>query len=183
MRRTVEEALAELRSQIGRWAQEGPRPGVHFFVYPPEWEALMLHRLPDFARECEKANCPIELVNVGQSFLAEVEGTPGLADLLAESDRLNPRQLMQDLNVLAQRAIRGALSTASDRHSIARVIVNTGALGAFASYSAVANEAAADPTAVGLEIPCVVAFPGEDDEHGLSLLHLRRDANYRVPRI
>src|SRR5438105_4524388 len=103
MRRTVEEALGELRSQIGRWAEDGPQVGIYFFVYPAEWEAQMLNRLPGFARECEAVGWPIELVDVGQRLLADIDATPSLAESLVESERLNPRQTMQDLNLLAQR--------------------------------------------------------------------------------
>lgn len=183
MRRTVGEALADLRSQIARWARDGAPPGVHFFVYPPEWEALMLRRLPDLVQECAAAGSPIDVVDVGESFLNEIEGATGLADLLAESERLNQRQMMSDLGVLAQRAIRAALRAPNEPPCLARVIVNTGALATVTSYSAVANEASADPAAAGLPLPCVFAFPGDDDERGLSLLHLRTDSNYRVPRI
>ena len=63
----------------------------------------------------------------------------------------------------------------------ARILVNAGSLAAFISYSAITNEfygASTRPPG-----PIVIAFPGDADERSLSLLRLRADSNYRVPRI
>jgi len=62
------------------------------------------------------------------------------------------------------------------------LLVNTSALGTFVSYSALTARLYGDE-GEGLGASAVLAFPGESDEGALNLLRLRRDTNYRVPRI
>ena len=69
---------------------------------------------------------------------------------------------------------------------MSRLLVNAGALGAFVSYSSLANalDGASPASSEGhVGAPTVLAFPGESDARSLSLMNLHPDANYRVPRI
>ena len=48
MRRSIGDALLALRTQVKAWS-EGAPADIRVFVYPPEWEAMMLQRLPAWA--------------------------------------------------------------------------------------------------------------------------------------
>ncbi len=48
MRRSIDQALLDLRGHVSEWGRRGARPGIWVFVYPPEWEATMLERLAAF---------------------------------------------------------------------------------------------------------------------------------------
>ena len=72
MRRTIEDALLALRQQVQAWAGGAPAD-VRVFVYPPEWEALMLARLPIWADARAAEGLAVELVDVGQEFAAQVD--------------------------------------------------------------------------------------------------------------
>ncbi len=105
MRRSIEDAFADLRAALAYWARSGAKPGIRIFVYPPEWEARMLTRFPRFAQECASV-CPLEVVDVGQGFLAEVERRKGFVEQLTELEREGPQRALHDLGVVAQRYLR-----------------------------------------------------------------------------
>jgi hypothetical protein len=179
MRRTLEQAFEALRMQIRSWAQGEAKPDLRVFVYPPEWEALVLSRIPTFAERCAAEGEPIELVDLGQSFLRELRGRDGMIERLEELDR---DELLHDLGWIATTQLRRIIRTPLGDHTICRVLTNAGALGTFVSYSSVANEFSGGSG--DADVPAtVLAFPGEGDERSLNLLRLRVDTNYRVARI
>jgi hypothetical protein len=51
------------------------------------------------------------------------------------------------------------------------------------SYSAVTNELYGAKGEAGPAAPAIIAFPGEADDRSMNLLGLRRETNYRTPRI
>jgi hypothetical protein len=184
MRRSVEEAFAALRQQVSAWAGGSRSPELRVFVYPPEWEAVMLARFPSFAADCAKAGWPIEMIDVGAEFLAEIERRRGFVERLAERERADVRQVLHDLGVLAERYLERKLGAEMSSPAVCRLLVNTSALGTFVSYSALTSRLYGDQSSgEGLGGCAVLAFPGESDEGALNLLRLRRDTNYRVPRI
>src|SRR3972149_7855538 len=87
MRRSVDDALLALREQIRAWASGRTEPDVRVFVYPPEWEALMLQRLPQFAADRAAEGTPIEIVDVAQAFREVVEERGVEAQLAALAER------------------------------------------------------------------------------------------------
>ena len=178
MRRTIDEAFLALRAAINAWASGDARPDARVFVYPPEWEATVLARFPRFARELAAAGCPVELVDVGACFLQEIERRKGMPELLAGVERRGHRELLHDLGELARWALARQLRAPLVPPRICRLLINTGSLATFVSYSAILNDLYNETPA-----PCVLAFPGEGDERSLNLLGLREDTNYRVPRI
>lgn len=176
MKRTLDQAVEALRNQVRTWADGVAQPELRVFVYPPEWEPLMLARLAEFAEQCAQEGEPVAVEDVGQGFLRELEVRDGLIERLTELERAD---LLHDLGWVGasylKRTIRQPLP------EVCRILVNTGSLGSFVSYSAVANEVGAGGER---ELPpTVLAFPGEADERSLNLLGLRADSNYRVPRI
>lgn len=179
----MEQAFLDLRAHVAEWARGEARPGLRVFVYPPAWEATMLDRFPAFAEECAAAGWPTELVDVGQRFLADLARRKGLAERLGEQEQRGAEQPLHDLGVLAERCLTRVLSTPLEAPLVARILVNTGALGTFVSYSAILNALHDDGSGRGSGAPNVLAFPGEGDERSLNLLGLRVDTNYRVPRI
>ena len=186
MRRSVDQAFLDLRAHITQWAKGGTKPGLRIFVYPPEWEAVMLARFPQFADECAHAGYPLHVVDVGQGFRHEIERRTGFIDQLSALERQRPERVLHDLGEIAQRYLRRLLVSPLEPPHAVRLLVNTGALGSFVSYSGVANALSDGGVGDGgqsLEAPTVIAFPGEGDDRSLSLLRLRADTNYRVPRI
>lgn len=178
MKRTIDDAFMALREAVDAWATGASAPGVRVFVYPPEWEAAMLARFPQFAAEMEAVGNPVALVDVGARLLREVEEREGVADLLVEVERKRRRMLLHDLGELARLALRHQLTASLEPPAVCRLLVNTGALATFVSYSAIINDLYnATPAA------SVLAFPGEGDDRSLNLLRLREDTNYRIPRI
>lgn len=182
MRRSAEQALLDLRQHLENWATSGAKPGIHIFVYPPEWEARMLARLPGLVEEIA-ARVPLSLIDVGQGFLAEIERRPGFVERLASLEGQSTERLLHDLGEIAHRYLTRLLGAPLEPPALARLLVNTGALGTFVSYSAITNALHGDGAASSIGAPTVLAFPGEGDERQLNLLRLRADANYRVPRI
>ena len=180
MRRSFDDALLALREQIRAWASGRTEPDVRVFVYPPEWEALMLQRLPQFAADRAAEGTPIEIVDVAQAFREVVEER-GVEAQLAALEKRAQKQLLDNLRVLGNEAVEGALRAPPAAGVVCRLLVNTGALAAFVSYSAITNELHGSSEAP--MIPVAIAFPGEADERSLNLLGLRPDTNYRVPRI
>lgn len=184
MRRSIEQAFLALRQQILAWARGEVPPDVRVFVYPPEWEAMMLARFPAFAEACTADGAPAALVDVGQLALAEVERRPGLVERLTSLEADAPERVRHDLSVLAGRAVLRVLKAPLEPPVVCRLLVNTGALGTVVSYSAITNDLfGSEPGAAGVSAPAVLAFPGEGDDRSLNLLGLRADTNYRVPRI
>lgn len=180
MRRSVDDALLALREQIKAWASGRTEPDVRVFVYPPEWEALMLQRLEEFADACAADGMPIEVIDVAQAFRAVVEER-GVEAQLGALEKRAQNQLLANLRVLGTEAVEGALRAPRPDGVVCRMLVNTGSLAAFVSYSAITNEL--HGSSEGAPVPVVIAFPGEADERSLNLLGLRPDTNYHVPRI
>ena len=184
MKRTMEEALNALQQKILSLQRGGSRANVSVFVYPPEWEAVMLARFSSFAQECEARGCPVGLVDLGQGLLTEIERHKGLEESLVGLETHNPVNLLHDLSIVAERYLKRIMKSSPEAPMICRLIVNTGALATLVSYSAIANELAGSPAgAEGGPLPCILAFPGDGDEKFLNLLRLRADTNYRAPRI
>lgn len=182
MRRSIDEAFADLRAHLQEWVTSGARPGIRIFVYPPEWEARMLSRFPQLAQECA-AVCPLEVVDVGQGFLAEVERRKGFVEQLTALETERPERPLHDLGVVARRYLERVLASAPTPPASARLLVNTGTLGTFVSYSSLTNALHDAGVEGGVALPTVLAFPGEGDDRSLNLMGLRADTNYRVPRI
>ncbi|HUX86803.1 MAG TPA: hypothetical protein VMW65_07355 [Chloroflexota bacterium] len=182
MRRSADQAFADLRRHLEDWKQAGAKPGLRIFVYPPEGEPRMLARFPLFAKEIG-STVPISIVDVGQEFLAELERRNGLVDRLTRLEHEGTERLLRDLGELAHRYLTRLLATPLDPPALVRLLVNTGALGTFVSYSAITNALHGDGPARTVAALTVIAFPGEGDERQLNLLGLRADTNYRVPRI
>ncbi len=182
MRRSLDEALVQLRQHLEDWTSGGGRPGVRIFVYPPEWEPRMLERFPVFAQEMA-GKIPIALVDVGQGVLMEIERRKGFTERLSELERHGSERVLHDLGEVAHRYLTKLLAMPLDAPARVRLLVNTGSLGAFVSYSAITNAVHGDGPAITIAVPTIIAFPGEGDERQLNLLRLRADTNYRVPRI
>lgn len=179
MRRSIDDALLALREQVKAWAAGAPND-VRVFVYPPEWEAQILARLPAWAKARADEGYAVDVVDMGRAF-REVVRRRRAETAIAGLERRAPAQAMESLRGLAREAIVGAIRQPLEAPRVARLIVNTGSLATISSYSAITNEfhgAAERPPA-----PVAIAFPGEGDDRALSLLNLRPDANYRVPRI
>src|SRR2546429_3378839 len=103
MRRSIDQAFLDLRQQLLQWRNADGRPEIRIFVYPPEWEALMLDRFPKFAEECA-GHCPISLVDLGQGFLGEVERRRGFIDRLGSLEaQAGPERVLHDLGEIARR--------------------------------------------------------------------------------
>ncbi len=182
MKRSIDQAFIDLRHDLEEWVRSGAKPGIRIFVYPPEWEARMLARFPSFAKELA-ATVPLSLVDVGQGFLAELERRKGFVDRLATLEGQDAERLLSDLGEIGQRSLTRLLGTPLEPPAVVRLLVNTGALGTFVSYSAITNALHGDGPACCVAAPSVLAFPGEGDARQLNLLRLRADTNYRVPRI
>lgn len=178
MRRSMEDSFMALRQKVREWAGDRSRPDIWVFVYPPEWEAPMLARFPYFARTCAEEGWPVALEDVGQGFLQEVQRRKGFADRLVETEQSNPAGLLHDLGVVANRYLTRLFAAPLEPPLVCRILINTGTLGAFVSYSAITNELCGNVAS-----PSVLAFPGEGDDRSLNLLRLRLDTNYRVPRL
>jgi hypothetical protein len=179
MKRTPDQAIDSLRSQVRSWAKCEARPDLRVFVYPPEWEAAMLPRLALFAEQCGAEGEPVELVDLGQGFLGEVTQREGLVERL---QALGRDDLLNDMGWIAATYLKRLIRSALPPTMICRILVNSGSLGTFTSYSAVANELGGGATEPSIPAT-VLAFPGEGDDRSLNLLGLRVDTNYRVPRV
>ena len=184
MQRTIDQAFLDLREQVGHWARAEARPDVRFFVYPPEWEPLVLARFPSFVETCAQDGHPVDLVDVGQGFLAEINRRRTLVERWTAMESRDTPWVRHDLGEMARTYLKRVLTEPLEPPAVGRILINTGALGTFVSYSAVTNELQGSPaSAGGVRAPAVLAFPGEGDERSLSLLGLRRDTNYRAPRV
>jgi hypothetical protein len=178
MRRMLDDVLQALREHLRAWAMHQAHPDVRVLVYPPEWEAAMLAKLPTFAAECTEAGMPLELVDVGQQFRAELERRPQRLAALLRDDAAGKISVLRDLGMIAAPLVAGLIQAELTPPAICRILTNTGTLATFTSYSAIVNrlyDAVAAPT--------VLLFPGEGDDRALNILGLRADPSYRVPRI
>jgi len=182
MKRSLDQAVSDLRAHITGWLAGGARPGVRVFVYPPEWEAAMLPRLTALAAESATAGTPLDIVDVGQGFLAELEQS-GLVDPLTGTDADASEWMLHDLGEVALQYLSAVVATPPASGHVARMLVNIGALATFVSYSALISGIGDAPSPDLVALPTIIAFPGEGDERSLNLLRLRSDTNYRVPRI
>lgn len=179
MRRSLEDVLLALRQQLQAWAA-GASPDVRVLVYPPEWEALLLSRLPQWVSAREAEGLDVEVIDLGQAFRQRILDRD-LAEDLAGLERRSLRQALSDLGTIADAVVEGCITRPAPSARHTRLLTNSGSLAAFVSYSTITNAyygAAKRPAC-----PVVIAFPGEADERSLSLLGLRADSNYRVPRI
>jgi hypothetical protein len=179
VKRTLEQAFQALHDQVAAWGSREMRPDLRIFVYPPEWEALVLARMPAFAESSAGEGLPVMVEDVGQGFLAEIDRRKGFVDRLSTAER---DELLHDLGWVAAGYLRKAMKAPLELPAVCRILVNTGSLGTFVSYSSIANELGGEGS--GSTLPAtVLAFPGEGDDRSLNLLRLRVDTNYRVPRI
>lgn len=180
MRRTVNETLEALQRQVKSWA-DGAAPDLRVMVYPPEYEAAMLQRLPPFANELSEAGHPIDVVDIGQRFAESLEANPTRLTSIVKLESEKPDRAAEDLGVLAQRVVHQTLQAELPDKAVCRVLINVGSLATLVSYSAITNEYFGSSER---QAPAtVIAFPGEGDERSLNLLNLRVDTNYRVARI
>jgi hypothetical protein len=182
MRRSLDQAFIDLRQRLLEWARSKPKPDVHIFVYPPEWEARMLARFPRFAEDLAP-QAPIDLVDVGHAFVGEIERRKGLVARLTAVEGQSTGRLLHDLGEIAHQYLTRLLAAPLPPPAVARLLINTGALGTFVSYSTITNALHGDVSGSSVAAPAVLAFPGEGDERELNLMRLRSDTNYRVPRI
>jgi hypothetical protein len=128
MRRTIDEAFRDLWEQVGAWALGHAKPGLRVFVYPPEWEPVMLSRFRAFADDCAATGRPVTLVDVGQAFLAELERRTGFVERLAQVERESRDRLLHDLGVIGRRAVEKVLREPHEPPAVCQVLINTGAL-------------------------------------------------------
>ncbi len=180
MKRSMDQALQDLRQQIGVWASGDAKPDVRVFVYPPEWEATMLQRFTRLAEDYRNEGHPIEVIDVGAGFAAEIEQRRDMADRLTQQELVGVHRILQNLGALSSRYLDTTLNTPIEPPYVCRLLINTGSLATFTSYSAITNGLHGRDLLTG---PTVIAFPGESDEQSLNLMRLRADTNYRVPRI
>ena len=178
MRRTLDDTLLALREHLQAWAWHQARPDVRVLVYPPEWEAAMLARVPSFASECATAGLPIELVDIGHRFLDELERRPHRLEMLLRDDASRKATVARDLGMIAASLLTQVIQADLAPPAICRILTNTATLATFTSYSAVLNR-----LYDGVTTPVVLLFPGEGDDRALNILGLRSDPSYRVPRI
>lgn len=181
MRRSAEDAILALRTQITDWATGAAKPDLRILAYPPESEPDMLRRIRILAEDLAADGRAIDLVDAGELLLKAVSVRPGLRERLEEVDRRDPKAAYGDLSVIARNAIERLLRAPLAPAVVARVVVNTGALATLVSYSQITSDLFGTDSALGGAT--VLAFPGDADERSLNLLHLRVDTAYRAPRI
>ena len=179
MKRDFDMALMDLRRALIEWVRNGARPGIRIFVYPPEWEARMLAQFPSFVEQVRN-DITIDIEDVGAGFLAEMERPPSR---VCRMESLRRSELLHDLGEIGSRYLRRIMRQPLEAGDHVRLLVNTGSLGTFVSYSAITTDLYGDGPQQRVAAPTVIAFPGEGDETQLNLLYLRSDTNYRVPRI
>lgn len=180
MRRTIGETLAALRRQVREWAN-GAQPDIRVMVYPPEDEAAMLARLPEFVAELASEGLIVDLVDLGKRFVESMDASPHRLETVVKLEQAKPDQAAEDIGVLARRVVHKAIEADLPEGAVCRVLCNVGALASVVSYSAITTEyfGSTERRAPAT----VIAFPGEGDERSLNLMNLRLDTNYRVARI
>ncbi len=181
MRRSPEDAIQALRTQVTDWGSKKTKPDLRILAYPPEWEAGMIRRIKTLGAELKQANLPVDIVDAGTELVATVDARSGLKARLEESDLADPEKAYGDLSYLATTALISVLKRPLPDGCVARVVVNTGGLATLVSYSQVTSDFVGTDSALGGAT--VLAFPGDADERSLNLLHLRIDTSYRAPRI
>ena len=174
MKRTLEQTLTALENQIRTWASAPRSPEIRRLDYPPEWEAVMLARIGNLVRRLAGEGHRVELEDVGQGFLATLERRAALVERLVARESKEERHVVHDLGVLASRYLGELFRRPLGPGAVCRLVVNTGALAAVTSYSAVMNVLHGAKGEAGPGAPTLVAFP---------LLGLRRETNYRTARI
>ncbi|GEM_PF-2230848 len=182
MRRTLEQALDALERQIRSWTRRA-EPEIRVFVYPAEWEPVMLQRLQHLMGRLAEEGHLIEVEDVGLGFLVALERRSPLVERLLEREAGDERGVVHDLGVLASRYLDELFRRPSPEGAVCRLLVNTGSLATIVSYSAIMNGLYGARGDGGPGAPTIVAFPGEADDRSLSLLGLRNDTNYRTARI
>ena len=181
MRRSPEDAILALRTQVVDWGRNGAQADLRILAYPPDWEAGMLGRIRTAAAELAVDNLLVEVVDAGVELVAAVEARKGLRERLEEADVRNPRDAFGDLGSFARATFEKLLRRPLPDGHVARVIINTGALATLVSYSQITSEFFG--TGSDLGGGTILAFPGDADERSLNLLGLRVDTAYRAPRI
>ncbi len=76
MRRSPEEAIQALRTQVKDWSTGKTKADLRILAYAPEWEADMLRRIRLLANELVSDGMPIELADAGQALMTAVEFAP-----------------------------------------------------------------------------------------------------------
>jgi hypothetical protein len=147
-------------------------------VYTPEYEAEMLSRLPSAAEESAAAGLPVEVVDVGQRFRAELESRPQRLQALLRDDTAGKPSVPKDLGTIASGLMEELITADLAPPAMCRLLANTGSLATVISYSAISNRLYDTVSA-----PVVLLFPGEGGDRALNILGLRSDPTYRVPRI
>lgn len=181
MRRSPEDAILALRTQVVDWGRNGAKADLRILAYPPEWEAGMLGRIRAAAAELAADNLPIDLVDAGVELVSVVDARKGLRERLVEADIRNPADAFGDLGSFARAAFEKLLRRQLPEGHVARVIINTGALATLVSYSQITSDFFGAGSDLGGAT--ILAFPGDADERSLNLLGLRVDTAYRAPRI
>jgi hypothetical protein len=178
VRRTLNDTLLALRDQLRVWSSGHARQDLRVLVYAPEYEAEMLARLPEFEAECAAAGLPVEVIDVGQRFRAELESRQIRMQTLLRDDAAGKPGVPRDLGTMASRLVDGLITAEQVPPAVCRLLSNTGSLATLISYSAIANR-----LYDSVRTPVVLLFPGEGDDRALNILGLRSDPTYRVPRI
>ncbi len=181
MRRSVEDALLAFRGQVKAWAAGEAAADIRVLVYPPEHEPLMLVRLPQVADDLTQEGHAVDVVDVGEAFRQDLESMPQRLDRMRELERTGTDKLLRTLGQLAERTVMRLLAQPLPDGTVCRLVINTGSLGVFVSYSAITNQLQGSTETQ--TPPTVIAFPGEGDDRSLDLLGLRADTNYRVARV
>lgn len=181
MRRSAEDAILALRTQIVDWGRNSAQPDLRILAYPPAWEAAMMGRIRGAAADLANEGLPIEVVDAGDILLEALEARPGLRERLEAADHRSPADAFESLGAFARSAFEKLLRQPLPEGDIARVIVNTGALATLVSYSQITSEFFGTTSDLGGAT--ILAFPGDADERSLNLLGLRVDTAYRAPRI
>ncbi len=181
MKRSLDDSLLAFRTQVKAWKDGVASQDIRVLVYPPEQEPLMLVRLPEVATDLSGEGYGVEVADVGRIFHAELESAPERLQRMRELEREPNGRLLRTLGQLAERTVMRTLREPLAEGTVCRLLINTGALGVFVSYSAITNQLQGS---VEFPVPpTVIAFPGEGDETSLNLLGLRADTNYRVARV
>jgi hypothetical protein len=183
MKRTLEQTLVALESQIRTWTSTPGSAEIRLLAYPPEWEAVMLSRMSNLVGRLEEEGHRVEMEDVGRGFLAHLERRAALVQRLLASEVKQEQQVAHDLGVLASRYLGELFRRDLPPGVACRLVVNTGALAALTSYSAVMNGLHGAKGKGGPGAPTILAFPGEVDDRSLNLLGLRRETNYRTARV
>ena len=181
MRRSPEDAILALRTQVLDWGRNGAQADLRILAYPPAWEAAMLGRIRGAAADLASEDLQVEVIDAGVELIEALAARPGLRERLEDADRRSPTDAFDSLGTFARTAFEKLLRRPLPGGHVARVIINTGALATLVSYSQITSEFFG--TGSDLGGATILAFPGDADERSLNLLGLRVDTAYRAPRI